>query len=45
MSDVKKVVIDDAACTVCKADFLKKDLDDKGRCHVCSKAGLLPGLK
>ena len=45
MGDIKKVVIDDQSCSVCKADFLKKDLDEQGRCHVCKKAGLLPGLK
>jgi len=45
MEDKKVMKLDDGACSVCKADFFKKDLDEQGRCHVCSKAGLQPGGK
>lgn len=52
MSEVQTVVLkqkvlklDDAACSCCKADFLKNDLDNQGRCPTCSSAGLLPGMK
>jgi hypothetical protein len=44
--EMKQVVkLDDGSCSCCRADFYKKDLDEQGRCRVCSKAGLQPGGK
>lgn len=40
-----KLVIDDAGCSVCKAEFRKTDLDEHGRCSVCASKGLMPGFK
>jgi RecJ-like exonuclease len=37
--------LQDVPCTVCKGEFLKKDLDEHGRCKVCSGSGLMPGFK
>ncbi len=37
--------LDDASCSCCKADFLKKNLDEQGRCPTCAAAGIVPGTK
>jgi formate dehydrogenase assembly factor FdhD len=37
--------IDEASCSVCKAEFFKKDLDETGRCPECVKHNLVPGFK
>ncbi len=44
MVDTKKL-IDDAGCSVCKAEFHKTDLDEHGRCPLCVSNNLMPGLK
>lgn len=44
MVDAKKI-IDDAGCSVCKAEFRKTDLDEHGRCSLCASQNLMPGLK
>ncbi len=41
----KLMTLNDAPCSVCKAEFVKTALDEHGRCFVCAKQGLMPGLK
>jgi len=41
----KLIDLNDAPCSVCKAEFLKTDLDEVGRCKVCAERNLQPGFK